>query len=32
MAQQAKVAINIASEFTGRKGFKQAETATQKLT
>ena len=27
----ADVAINIATEFTGKKGFKQAETATDKL-
>jgi hypothetical protein len=32
MAQEAKISINIASEFTGKKGFKQAETATEKLT
>lgn len=28
----SNVAINIAAEFTGKKAFKQAETATQKLT
>jgi hypothetical protein len=32
MAQEAKISINIASEFTGKKGFKEAETATEKLT
>jgi hypothetical protein len=32
MAQEAKVSINIASLFTGKKAFKEAETATQKLT
>jgi hypothetical protein len=31
MAVQPEVAINIGSEFTGKKAFKQAETATQKL-
>jgi hypothetical protein len=28
----ANVVIDIATEFTGKKGFKQAETATDKLT
>jgi hypothetical protein len=31
MAQAADVAIHIATEFTGKKAFKQAETATEKL-
>jgi hypothetical protein len=31
MAVKPEVAINIGSEFTGKKAFKQAETATQKL-
>ena len=31
MAQEAKVAINIASEFTGKKAFKQADTAVSNL-
>ena len=32
MAQEAKVNINIASLFTGKKAFKEADTATAKLT
>ena len=31
MAQEAKVAINIASEFTGKKAFKQADQAVANL-
>ncbi|CAB4173975.1 hypothetical protein UFOVP974_19 [uncultured Caudovirales phage] len=31
MAQEAKVAINIASEFTGKKAFKQADAAVSNL-
>jgi hypothetical protein len=31
MAQEAKVAINIASEFTGKKAFKQADAAVSSL-
>jgi hypothetical protein len=31
MAVDPQVVVNIASEFTGKKAFKQAETATQKL-
>jgi hypothetical protein len=31
MAQEAKVAINIASEFTGKKAFKQADQAVSNL-
>lgn len=31
MAQEAKVAINIASEFTGKKAFKQADAAVTSL-
>lgn len=31
MAQEAKVAINIASEFTGKKAFKQADAAVASL-
>jgi hypothetical protein len=32
MAQEASVRIDLAAEFTGKKAFKQADTATQKLT
>jgi hypothetical protein len=31
MAVDPQVVINIASEFTGKKAFKQADTATSKL-
>ena len=31
MAVDQQVVVNIASEFTGKKAFKQADTATQKL-
>jgi hypothetical protein len=32
MAVDPSVRIDLAAEFTGRKAFKQADTATQKLT
>jgi hypothetical protein len=32
MAQEASVRIDLAAEFTGKKAFKQADTATDKLT